>query len=239
MEQVHGYDYRADVWSLGITGLELAKGFAPYARYPPMKVLILTIQEDPPSLSSYDVETDYDEEVTEEYSKNFGSFVDACLQKRPEKRPTCDELLNSKHFSAFSDEEYVETCRQNMKATICDVIPDVGTSKTAETRNLPGTAPISIVTGDRQAGTTWVFADGSQILSSQMKSAEVDDVMDEIENFGQETGGEHYNKQKEEESKDDDDNNNNKSGDDLEDFMDDFEKTTGGEDFRRREESCL
>ena len=274
-----GYDTKADVWSLGITALELAKGYAPYAKYPPMKVLILTIQEDPPSLATYltldedgnDDDPHHEQQphsaaqrsssqhqsvvITEQYSKLFSSFVDQCLQKMPSRRPSCADLLQHRALHAMTNNpQHLQERQRHLQEQVCQYVPDVGSHNSEQPLyNQRLHEQVKIVSSPshqqpekRQKGTTWVFSDGSQVLSSTaLKSGDsmsVDDVFDQLDEFGKETGGEHYQKQDQQQQPSDQltqkrsSNSQDHHGDDdddMDDFLNNLEQTLPGEDFQR------
>ncbi|CAM6129750.1 unnamed protein product [Calypogeia fissa] len=98
MEQVHGYDFKADIWSFGITALELAHGHAPFSKYPPMKVLLMTLQNAPPGL---------DYERDKRFSKSFKEMIAMCLVKDPVKRPSAEKLLKHSFFKNARSSDYI------------------------------------------------------------------------------------------------------------------------------------
>lgn len=83
------YDSSADIWSLGITALELAQGRAPYSRDPPARVLAKILNNDPPMLDR----TGRGGGGTHKYSRAFADVVALCLRKDPSARPTAEQLL--------------------------------------------------------------------------------------------------------------------------------------------------
>ncbi|XP_064944032.1 serine/threonine-protein kinase BLUS1-like isoform X2 [Musa acuminata AAA Group] len=98
MEQLHGYDFKADIWSFGITALELAHGHAPFSKYPPLKVLLMTLQNAPPSL-------DYDRD--KKFSRAFKHMIATCLVKDPSKRPSAQKLLKQPFFKQARSQDYI------------------------------------------------------------------------------------------------------------------------------------
>ncbi|KAF7135296.1 hypothetical protein RHSIM_Rhsim08G0201300 [Rhododendron simsii] len=98
MEQLHGYNCKADIWSFGITALELAHGHAPFSKYPPMKVLLMTLQNAPPGL---------DYERDRKFSKSFKQMIASCLVKDPSKRPSAQKLLKHSFFKKARSNEYI------------------------------------------------------------------------------------------------------------------------------------
>ncbi|KAJ1294818.1 hypothetical protein BS78_01G175300 [Paspalum vaginatum] len=91
-----GYNFKADIWSFGITALELAHGHAPFSKYPPMKVLLMTLQNAPPGL---------DYERDRRFSKSFKEMVAMCLVKDQTKRPTAEKLLKHSFFKTAKPPE--------------------------------------------------------------------------------------------------------------------------------------
>lgn len=96
-----GYDCVADIWSLGITALEMAEGKPPYGDIHPMRAIFMIPTKPPPSFREPD-----------QWSPEFIDFVSQCLVKNPEERATAEYLLthefiasdvhNTKHPSILS-----------------------------------------------------------------------------------------------------------------------------------------
>lgn len=87
------YDGKVDVWSLGITCIELAERKPPYFNMNAMSALYHIAQNDSPTLNTNSFD----------WSDHFRSFVDACLQKNPHDRPTSSQMLKVQFHTCCHD----------------------------------------------------------------------------------------------------------------------------------------
>uniref|UniRef100_A0A9L0IDK4 non-specific serine/threonine protein kinase n=1 Tax=Equus asinus TaxID=9793 RepID=A0A9L0IDK4_EQUAS len=100
-----GYNCVADIWSLGITSIEMAEGKPPYADIHPMRAIFMIPTNPPPTFRKPEL-----------WSDDFTDFVKKCLVKNPEQRATATQLLQDEdeldsHTMVKTSSESVGTMR--------------------------------------------------------------------------------------------------------------------------------
>jgi len=87
----NGYDHKADIWSLGITAIEMAETKPPHYDINPLRVIFVIPNRPPPTLKPEG-----------NFSNEFKDFVERCLRKNTAERPSAEELLNHPFITAVS-----------------------------------------------------------------------------------------------------------------------------------------
>jgi serine/threonine-protein kinase OSR1/STK39 len=136
-----GYDYAVDIWSLGITALELAKGRPPFSEFAPSKVFSMVVQNPPPALD--------DHATKRKFSSSFKDFVSLCLQKDPALRPSASKLLKHKFFKGKKSRDY-------LASTVLSQLPPL--EDRLAVMDIPQTPPAMLPTGQGQR-INWNFED--------------------------------------------------------------------------------
>lgn len=115
------YDAKADIWSLGVTSIELATGNPPHYSIPPINALF-KIQTDPPPTLDHS------------FSASFRDFVSQCLQKDMNLRPSAEDLLNHKLIKTAKKIYYLS-----------DLLDSSNINKKEHNRSYSNQAPVETV----------------------------------------------------------------------------------------------
>ncbi|KAM9553073.1 TRAF2 and NCK-interacting protein kinase-like isoform 19-T19 [Salvelinus alpinus] len=89
------YDFKSDLWSLGITAIEMAEGAPPLCDMHPMRALFLIPRNPAPRLKS------------KKWSKKFQSFIESCLVKSHGQRPNTEQLLKHPFIRELPNERQI------------------------------------------------------------------------------------------------------------------------------------
>ncbi|NXI64428.1 STK10 kinase, partial [Anseranas semipalmata] len=107
------YDYKADIWSLGITLIEMAQIEPPHHELNPMRVLLKIAKSDPPTLS-----------CPSKWSLEFRDFLKTALDKNPETRPSAAQLLEHPFVSKVTSNRALRELVAEAKAEVMEEIED-------------------------------------------------------------------------------------------------------------------
>ncbi|GAB0092124.1 serine/threonine-protein kinase 10 [Sergentomyia squamirostris] len=116
------YDFKVDIWSLGITLIEFAQMEPPNSEMSPMRVLLKIQKSDPPKLDQ-----------PSKWSKEFNDFIFRALVKDPQNRPTTDTLMNLPFISGHLDSKPIKDLLLEFKAEVVE--EEVLDEETEEPRN--------------------------------------------------------------------------------------------------------
>ncbi|XP_050729370.1 serine/threonine-protein kinase 3-like isoform X2 [Eriocheir sinensis] len=132
-----GYDCVADIWSLGITALEMAEGKPPYGDIHPMRAIFMIPTKPPPSFREPD-----------QWQPEFIDFVSRCLVKNPEERATATELLQHPFIRGAQPSSILRTMleeameiRESQNSNRQNQIKHITESHQVPPLQLPGMSP--------------------------------------------------------------------------------------------------
>ncbi|XP_071448821.1 neither inactivation nor afterpotential protein C isoform X2 [Hetaerina americana] len=103
-----GYDIRSDIWSIGITAIELGDGNPPFMNIHPTRALFQIVRNPPPTLYR-----------PANWTQNYNDFISECLVKNPDHRPFSVEVMEHPFLTSLPENEFL--LQQDLKTLVADL----------------------------------------------------------------------------------------------------------------------